>query len=68
MEHPHCEHCEKGGHLYIHSRCHTDCATWTSIDFVKRRIIVECAKCNKIIVQLRLSEEDYEGFATCFEA
>jgi hypothetical protein len=52
----HCEECGDDGSLYLHSRCHPDVPTWSVI--TGDVLTIECAKCKKVIVRLKIAGEE----------
>ena len=50
-----CDH--DGEPMYFHSRCHPTEPTWTSYDRTKGTVIVECSKCRKIVLTIKVDKE-----------
>lgn len=54
-----CTH-EDHGTMYIHSRCHIKSPTWTYFNPETGELVIECAKCKKVITRIQPFEFQLE--------
>jgi hypothetical protein len=53
---PDCGHDHSDDILYVHPVCHIESPTWTYYEKVSGNLVVQCAKCRKIVARILVAE------------
>jgi len=52
---PNCNHDHSV--LFLHAACHPNAGTWAKYDKPSGALIIECKRCKKLVVQVKVADE-----------